>query len=598
MYHRRIIIFLLIFYRLSIFGQVDPLVYTNKLWKEYTLAKNDSIKIGKLFDIAAYYHDYLEQNKYADSVSQMAIQIAQTEHRPELLLYAYNRYIESNDLYQNYQKALNYALISEQLATESNNPEMVFNSYKNLFTVYLEGFEFDKALEFSYKALSYAASTDNIKLKVESYLNIGRSLDGKNQKIEAFRNYLNAISLAERIKNTKLQIECCAQLSKYYNMNKLYVKSIHYKLKQSDLLKTLSPVDSVAIMWTVYDMQEIDINSNNNRLNEKSIQGILDFAKRWKNKRLLNYEIALVRSHLIAADKIDVLRGFYYKQFPTELKEMEIENPLLYFRLKAFFAESENKPDSALHYFNQAEKLLQLDPNKILQSNFYYRYGQFLKRRDIKSLAIEKFSKSFELASEASYFDFMINASKQLESLYADKLDYKNAYKYASLNKILADSVNNMSKKDQLLAMEIDHETIARKQAEEHEKEAQMKRYYLQYSAIIIFIICVFIVLLMLGSLRVPVWIIKMLGFFAFILLFEFITLIADHKIHDFTHGEPWKILFIKIFLIAMLLPMHHWVEKKVIAFLLHPDMINLRHYPLKAKIREHMDRLIGKADG
>ncbi len=595
---KHIIIFIFIFSRFSLSSQVDPLVYSNKLWHEYTMAKNDSIKIGKLFDIASFYHDYLEQNKYADSVSQIAIQIAQTEHRPELLLYAYTRYIESNDLYQNYQKALSYALMSEQLAAESNNQLMVFKSYKNLFTVYMEGFEYDKALEYSYKALSFAASTDDINLKVESYLNIGRSLDGKNQKIEAFRNYLNAISIAEQIKNTWLQIECCAQLSKYYNMNKLYVKSIHYKLKQSDLLKLIHPVDSLALMWAAYDMQEIDINSNNNKLNEKSIQEILNFARRWKNTRLLNYEIALVRKHFIEADKIDELRDFYYKQFPRELKEMESKNPFLYNRLKAFFAESVNKPDSALYYFNQAEKILMLDPNKIIQSNFYYRYGQFLKRRDIKSMAIEKFSKAFELAKEASYFDYMINSSKQLESLYADKGDFKNAYTYSLLNKVLADSVNNMSKKDQMLAMEIDHETLVRKQTADHEKEALLKRYYLQYSAIIIFIICVFIVLLMLGSLRVPVWIIKMLGFFAFILLFEFITLIADHKIHDLTHGEPWKILLIKIFLIAMLLPMHHWVEKKVIAFLLHPNMINIRHYPFKAKLKGHINRLIGKEEG
>jgi len=579
---------------LKVSGQIDPTVYSKKIWLEYKNERNDSIKIEKLFTIAFLYYDYFGQNKLVDSVSDLAIQIAQVNHKPEFLLYAYNKYIESNYLYANYQKALEYALMAEQLAEVSNNPLLVYKSYINLATVYLLDYQYDKALEYSYKSLSCAATTENYSLKVESYLNIGKSLDGKNQKIEAFRNYLNAINLAERTKNLQLQIKCCAQLSKYYNMNKLYVKAVQYKLKQYDLLKKINPIDSVAIMWTKYDLQEIDLNSNHNQLNEKSIDEILDFAKRWQHKTMLDFEISIIRKYYIDANKIDRLKDFYYNKYPEELKYME-KNPFLYNRLKAFFTEDENKPDSALYYFNKAELNIQLDPNKILQSNFYYRYGQFLKRKDLKDLAINKFLKSFELASQASYFDFMISASKQLESLYFDKADYKNAYKYSSLNKILADSVNNMSKKDQMLAMEIDHETIARKQVEIHEKEALLKRYYLQYSAIIIFIICVFVVLLMLGSLRVPVWIIKMLGFFAFILLFEFITLIADHKIHDLTHGEPWRILLIKIFLIAMILPVHHWVEKKVLAFLLHPDMINIRHYPFRAKIKGHFYSLIGK---
>jgi len=58
------------------------------------------------------------------------------------------------------------------------------------------------------------------------------------------------------------------------------------------------------------------------------------------------------------------------------------------------------------------------------------------------------------------------------------------------------------------------------------------------------------------------------LGFFAFIMFFEFVILIADNRIHELTHGEPWKVLGIKIILIALLLPFHHWLEKRTITYL------------------------------
>ena len=113
----------------------------------------------------------------------------------------------------------------------------------------------------------------------------------------------------------------------------------------------------------------------------------------------------------------------------------------------------------------------------------------------------------------------------------------------------------------------------------------------MQYTAIIISIISLFVILLMLGSLKVPEWIIRMLGFFSFIFLFEFIVLVADHTILEITHGEPWKILLIKIFLIAILLPIHHWIEKRVIAFLLNPRLVNIARYPLRTKLKEHITK-------
>ncbi len=568
------------------FCQVDPSVITGKLWSEFKSAGNDSIKIEKLSGLASFYSDYLGDNRSADSISELAIRIAEKSHLPELLFLAYNRYAESCDLRENYQKALDYALKAEQISFAGKNPEVIFNNYRNLASVYLAGYEFDKSLEYSYKLLSIAGTSDNMALKSESYLDIGQSLEGKNQKIEAFRNYLNAMTLADRIKNPGLQKECYSRLSNFYNFSKLYDKATHYKLLQRELITHTTPVDSIALMWVEYDLQVIDLNSNNNQLYESKMQDILDFAQRNKNNRLLNYEIALIRTHFIGANRIKELRDLYFNKFPAELGRLATGNPALYYRLKAFFCEEEHQADSALYYFNKAETLLKADPNFILQSNFYHRFGQFLMRYGDKEKAIEKFTKSLELAKTASYFEYMLGAAKQLEALYAAEGDYKNAYTYAVMNKVLNDSMNNMSKKDQLLIMEIDHETRQREIAAGQEKELTDRRHYLQYTAMTIGILTVFVILIMLGSLKVPEWIIRMLGFFSFIFLFEFIILLADHKIHDITHGEPWKDLLIKIFLIAILLPLHHSIERRVITYLLSHKLLDMSRFSLMIRAK------------
>jgi hypothetical protein len=43
---------------------------------------------------------------------------------------------------------------------------------------------------------------------------------------------------------------------------------------------------------------------------------------------------------------------------------------------------------------------------------------------------------------------------------------------------------------------------------------------------------------------------------------------LTDKQIAELTHDEPWKILLIKIMVAAVLLPLHHWSEHKVIHFL------------------------------
>ena len=594
-----VVLLLQMFPSMGTICQVDPSVYTRKIKNEIKKTDNDSLKIEMLSSLAFFLLDYTGEPKLADSISESAIQVAEKSHRPELLFLAYNKYTESNDLHLNYQKALDYALKAEQISFNGKNNESSFRNYRNLASVYLSGYQFDKALEYSYKQLSIAGTSENAGLKAESYLNIGQSLEGKNQKIEAFKNYLNAASLADRTKNTKLQIECYSRLSNFYNFNKLYSKATHYKLLQRDVIKNIKPVDSVAFMWTEYDLQVIDINSNNNQLYESNTQDILSFATRSKNNRLLNYEIALIRTHYVEANKINLLHDLYYKKFPLELTKLVTENPALYFRLKAFFCEAAKMPDSALYYFEKAEINLQNDPNIILQSNFYNRFGQFLMRHGDDEKAIEKFSKSLELAKTAFYIDYMLVAAKELESIYAGKKDYKNAFSYSVLNKVLSDSVNNMSKKDQLLIMEIDHETRQRDLAADQERQSTLRRHYLQYTAITIGILSVFVLLIMLGSLKVPEWIIRMLGFFSFIFLFEFIVLLADHKIEEITHGEPWKVLLIKIFLIAILLPLHHGIEKRVITYLLNHKLIDMSRFSILIRIKGQLklwaSRQVGK---
>ncbi len=78
----------------------------------------------------------------------------------------------------------------------------------------------------------------------------------------------------------------------------------------------------------------------------------------------------------------------------------------------------------------------------------------------------------------------------------------------------------------------------------------------------------VFIILVGLGVFKISPAIIRAMGFFAFIFLFEFIVLLLDDQIQIITHGEPWKVVAVKILIVSLFYTLHHWLEKKVTHYL------------------------------
>jgi len=135
--------------------------------------------------------------------------------------------------------------------------------------------------------------------------------------------------------------------------------------------------------------------------------------------------------------------------------------------------------------------------------------------------------------------------------------------------------------------MEIDNEAKQREEANHRALMETQRQHKIQYTAIIIIMVAIFIILIVLGSLRVPRWVIEFLGFISFIFLFEFIVLIADHVIEDITHGEPWKVLGIKIILIGFLMPLHHLVERRMISYLLNKKLIHFTSGSIRRFLNE-----------
>lgn len=418
----------------------------------------DDITVKKLTSLAYYYYDYVGDDKMADSLSDEAIHIAEMSFRPAFQLNAYFSYFDNNDIdFSNFKKAENYGLKALQIAGLLNDPEKEWRAYKNLVELYLGVNKFNLSLQYSYAAIGRARAMENNTLSAESYLLFARSLEGKNQKELANNYYQNATELAEKLKDPALLIKCYHELFRFYMTNKLFNQALLYKWKEGQLVNNIYRMDPVKQMWIQWDLLSIQ-RYMTTLLDEKKFRELIDFSILHKAAKLKEYTFALFRRDLLDEDKIDQLYDLYNKQYPRELQMLSHADPATYYRLQAFFKEKEKRYDSALYYFNKAGQLMVKEPNLYKLSQFYYRFGQFLVRQHRNSEAIGKFLQSYEIAGKVPYFDYMLNSSSQLEKLYSQMGDFRNAYEYSLDVRGLNDSITTLSKREQIMKDNINRE--------------------------------------------------------------------------------------------------------------------------------------------
>ncbi len=518
---------------------------------------------------------YYQQGDFgkADSIIALALKEAETTYEAFLILYVLNGYFGMNELGFSGEKTLAYAQRAENLVLQIHNTEVEWQTWLNLSLVFQDLFDFTKAQNYNYKALNIAENEGNPLLKARSFILIGELLQEQNQPLEGFRFLLSALNLAESLKDHDLLGKCYRSLSRFYDRNKVYDKAVVYVKKEIGLIQSHLPVDSVALNWTWCHLEEISLNSLN-QINEERISSIIRFSERKKNTHLKQHVLALFRLFLMNNDHFEKLRRLYENDYPEELVYLQQNNPSLYFRIQAVIQELDNQQDSALYYYLEAEKLLKNSNNKVMLSNFYIRLGEYLKRHGNNKEATEKFRLAFSLAEEKGYFEYALRAGKAVIPLLVAEGNYKDALYYSEKNRVIADSLAEMSQKDEMLSLEIRNEEHIREMTLQEEQIETQRRNNLQYTFIIVMIFGVFIILIVVGSFRINAGIIHFIGFFSFIFLFEFIILLADNYIHHATHGEPLKIIGIKIVLIAILLPLHHYIEKRVTHYLIHKKLI------------------------
>jgi hypothetical protein len=170
--------------------------------------------------------------------------------------------------------------------------------------------------------------------------------------------------------------------------------------------------------------------------------------------------------------------------------------------------------------------------------------------------------KAITAVNNSSLFYLSSKPAQLLAEIYENK-HCDSTLKYARLLKTANDSLNSSKANQQILLMTFDEDMRQQEAALEKIKTQQERRKNIQYVLIALAIISLLLLYLLLSrSFITNARMIEFFGIIALLIVFEFLNLILHPFLERVTHHSPVLMLLALVCIAALLVPLHHKVEK------------------------------------
>ena len=469
------------------------------------------------------------------------------------------------------------------MANESGLEGYKVSAYLLFARYYLNITENQKALDYNNQAISLASAIGSDSLLSQSYISISNTWNALANKLSEFQALLNARNFAEKSKIHSLILQSLNELGNFYESVNDYEKAKDYYTICENEAREWN--ESAFIFTSLRALGRTHLHEKNEKLGISYYDKAISFGDSLGIGNLkLQIYLDLLNYYFNTSDPV---KGIAYMDQHPALMEFIRKFGVGYQvnKLYAVVESSNNKYDSALYFLNLAL------PFEYSQKGNYSEKYQFSEQIAEVYRGMHKYPEEYKTllltnkfadSSQNIYYqrDVMLN----LDSVSYLLGDYKLSQQYLSKYNVYRDSIESLSKQKDLLNIEIQNANKRAEQQKKDEEEKRRTRNNIEYLGITAVIATVFIILVVFGVFKISPAIIRAMGFFAFIFLFEFIVLLLDDQIQVITHGEPWKVLAVKIFIISLLLPLHHWLEKKMTHYLTYKaHMIKSKIFAKKA---------------
>ena len=554
-------------------GEAQDRRYLEFLDQKINVAKTDSERIYTYCELADYY-SLFKLNAKSDSVLQRAFSIAQLSDDKELVLNS----LFSNDIItinswnskETFEKLIKSVSKGLEYAQALKRKDYIAIGYIRLAGINRKRQQYDKAMQLATQAFT-SLNEDDVEadsIKCVLFNELGDIFLANGDAISSYKNYANAFEIAYKLKNTILQSEI------YHHFSELYKSLGNENAAEDNLMESMKLNKS-----NHYDKGLLKDYLDLARLTGDSqyINKIAVLAEELKSERYKEYAKRLMFSWFMVRGQNSAITLDYFFKNPTLGQYYKNQgNDNYYWNLGNIYLYAE-KYDSALYYFKLAEGELNKNYDNGVRLGIYSSLAETYSLNHNDPEAINYYEKAFQICKAMNSLVSLPGISASLSNLYAGQSNFKLAYYYDKQADSSNAVIDENSAKDKLALLQVDMENKKRENDLLEIEQKKHRMYDLQIIAITILLASIFIIMLLVGMFKVSRTTIKMLGYFAFISLFEFIILLIDPFIVRITDGEPLKIWVIKIIIIALLVPFQHFMEHHLIQYLSSRKLLEAR---------------------
>ena len=379
----------------------------------------------------------------------------------------------------------------------------------------------DTAMLLALEALSLSQRIRFVKGEAISLHRIGNAYVGNSPKRMEFM--LQSLKLNEKINNLEGTAGNLNNIGTIYLEQEEYHQAIYYFLNAKNLHEQIN--------------NKLRLTTNLNNLG-RSYLGLKQYDSAMVYIQQ-SYEIARKINYPRATGFAFFLMGEIYSK--TGQKKLALE----YYRLSIPYIKlAEISSDWTLSgIFLGMAKLFENDGQ--IDSTLYYAKQAFKFGRDIGSSG---------RVSDASSF---------LSSFYENRGNIDSAFFYLKVAKATNDSLFSKEKINQIHSLSFDEKLRQKEIIAEERKGKGERKHNLQFAAIAIGLITFIILFLVLSrSIMVKTKFIEFFGVLGLLAVFEFINLFIHPYLARVTNDSPALMLLVLIAIGALLIPLHHRLEK------------------------------------
>ena len=379
---------------------------------------------------------------------------------------------------------------------------------------------------FCFRLLSIAQELKSDSLLAISYNWIGNYFSWTSDFNKALEYFLKGVPLAGKVNDKRRLSSLYIDISIIHS----YTGNTTEEFKYINLAKTNLP-DKNSPFYPFMSIQVKSLQAKYYLFN-----GDLDSALHY-TQGIKEINLGL-KSYFFDATSDVLTGGIYEKMGDTVLAEI-------------FFKRGVAVEDAtgSLFPWNSPKKLF---------VEYLLRHHKFLQARAIamRSLHTSRENKNNELG---------LAAASQLQNIYHRLNKPDSAYYFSRMEIALRDSVFSQEKINRIQSMAFIEQLRMRDEELKNIEAEEDRQRQIQYLFISIGIIATIIIFLLLShSIIVNESVVKFIGIIGLLVVFEFINLLIHPALERMTHHSPVLMLLILVCIAALLIPLHHRLEKWV----------------------------------